>query len=100
MSAYREALQDVLEWGKGEAGWTVWPPPSRLPAAVARAFGLLHGPQPDEALKRDAERWRAVTDPVDWERRTQPERQDEALRRTARAAVHDWLDVHPGSTHE
>ena len=98
MSAYREALQDVLEWGKGEAGWHVWPAPAKLPPAVARAFGLLHGPQPEDRLKRDAERWRALVDPVDWERPSSDERRVESLRRTARGAVEDWLEIHPGST--
>jgi hypothetical protein len=46
--ALREALQDVLEWGKGLAGWYVWPPPKDLPPAVQRAFALLHGPHDDE----------------------------------------------------
>jgi len=40
---WREALQDVLEWGKERAGWYVWPPPDDLPPAVKRAFDLLHG---------------------------------------------------------
>jgi hypothetical protein len=113
VSSYREVLQDVLEWAKGEAGWHVWPAPDSLPAPVRRAFDLLHHEAPAETqeaarkiadnLWRDAEHWRELTDPGQFiaSSVTDPQvERREALRRTARAAVEDWLGVHPGGTRE
>ena len=45
------------------------------------------------ALERDAAKWQLVTAPLDWELRDPEDARAERLRRTARAAVEDWLEA-------